>query len=191
MSTLEHAPPRNTLVAAGAWLLTVIIACLVVVVGMSALHMLQLPSEISQAGDETNSVLSGFGKMVYYVRDTLSILFGVLMGVLLIRALPQLSSGSSLARNRALLVCGLTALMCAGYGFAWHSSTQVTTSVYQESDFTDRVAALQTQDTPHIATVAMKLAVIGAPVGALLLAILLVNPASTRYFQAMRRAGHY
>ena len=191
MSTLGYAPPRNVFVTAGAWLVTAIIACLVVIVGMSALHLLHLPNEISQAGDETNSALTGFGEMVYYVRDILGILFGVLMGVLLIRALPNLFGGSSLARNRALLVCGLTALMCTGYGLAWHSSTQVTTSVRSESDLTDRIAALQTQDTPHIAAVVMKVAVIGAPVGAILLAILLVNPASTRYFQAMRRAGHY
>ncbi|HEU0241885.1 MAG TPA: hypothetical protein VFR11_21890 [Micromonosporaceae bacterium] len=191
MTDLEPMPADNPLVKIGAALVALIIAGLTVVMLCAVLHLANLSHDISQATDETGYQLTGYGKIVYYIRDVVTLALGLVMVFLMARTVVPLGTGSSSSRTRALILAGLTTLMCIGFDAAWGPNMTVSTAIADSNEFTSRIEALQTGDMPSTLAAALKVGAFGVPILALCLGITLLAPPTTRYFQAMRRAGRY
>jgi hypothetical protein len=193
-SDLDARPGRSTPVTAGAIVLTGIAVALFVVVLTYAWHALAMASEMARAANTTGLEPTRFVELGFYEHDLVPVIVGLVLLVLFTRLIPRLARGSSSARTSSVVLSLLLAVGCLGVDRVWGATTMIRNVWRGGSASTAYMAqfiAAQRSDMPVWTDDLLATAVVAIPLAALLLAILLLLPASNDYFAAMRRSGQY
>lgn len=189
MIVSEAPPKRAATVAAAAAVYVVLIASLVLLCAAFAVHLAGVPDDVRQTSQRTGLVLTGFGDLKFYERDTLTILLSLVTLVLMIRALRRIWRGGSDGRTYALILAGVLAVGCLIFNRA--GGPNLTFNGTVDGPFYPIYVPIEARATPVWASDVLLASYIAIPLTALCFAILILLPTSTEYFRAMRRSGTY
>ena len=190
----DERPRRSPIVLAAAVLYSGVILVLLGVVLLAITHLASFHNDVVIASADTQLVPIGIKKVSLYIHDVLTIVAGLVLLVVMVRANQRLYRGSTSGRTTTIVLSVVLSIGCLMSAKMWGATVLSTGMV--KSDTLDRryMTELIAQQRAHElvgAEAFVGFAAVAVPLASLAIIILLNLPASRDYFDAMRRSGTY